>query len=303
MRGIVQLALMLVMAAEAWIHKPPLGLDVHLPVPVTNVLTKDKVAAGRRLFFDKQLSRDGTLACASCHDPKQAFSDGRKVARGINGSEGLRNAPALINRGYGKTFFWDGRASSLEVQALEPIFNPIEMGLTKAELERRAGMKTVDVAAALASFVRTIRSGDSRFDKYASGQSSALNAVEKAGMNVFRGAGGCVSCHIGPNFTDEQFHNTGVAWRGARLADEGRFSVSGLLSDRGAFKTPTLRDAALTGPYMHDGSIDTLEDVIEFYSEGGRANPYLDPQMTARRFTAEEKRALAAFLRALTGAT
>ena len=271
----------------------PPGLDIYMPVPESNPLTTAKVALGRRLFFDKRLSRDGTLACASCHDPKLAFSDGRTVARGIGAQVGVRNAPALINRGYGKTFFWDGRAKSLEQQALEPIFNPKELALTPEELERRTKMKPAEVAAALASFVRTIRSGDSRFDRYVAGQTNALSDLEKSGLAVFRGKGGCNTCHAGPNFTDEQFHNTGVAWRDGNLTDIG--------AGKGNFKTPTLREAARTAPYMHDGGLATLEDVVDFYSQGGRPNPDLDPEIRPRNFTPEEKRALAAFLRALTG--
>jgi cytochrome c peroxidase len=292
----------MILAAEAWVPKPPLGLDLYLPAPSTNPLTREKVALGRRLFFDKRLSRDGTFACVSCHDPKLAFSDGRAVARGINGAEGTRNAPALINRGYGLAFFWDGRADSLERQALQPILNPIELGLTQAELERRTGMRAADVTAALASYVRTIRSGDSRFDRFIAG-SGSLNALEKSGLEIFRGKGGCTACHIGPNFTDERFHNTGVAWRESqsRIIDEGRFAVSGNPRDRGAFKTPTLREVARTAPYMHDGSLATLEDVVEFYSEGGRPNPNLDSEIRPRRFSTEEKRALIAFLQSLNG--
>lgn len=301
MKVALTLAFTLVLGAEAWVLGPPLGLDIYMPVPMTNPLTREKVALGRRLFFDKRLARDGTLACASCHDPERAFSDGRAVARGINGAEGTRNAPALINRGYGRSFFWDGRADSLERQVLQPILNPIELGLTEAELDRRTGMKTADVIAALASYVRTIRSGDSRFDRYTAGRVASLNAVEKAGLQLFRGKSGCNACHVGPNFSDEQFHNTGVAWRDGRLADEGRFAVSGNPRHRGAFKTPTLREIARTAPYMHDGSLATLEDVVEFYSEGGRPNPNLDPEIRPRRFSAEEKRALAAFLQTLSG--
>jgi cytochrome c peroxidase len=172
------LGIAMTLRAAVWFPQPPLGLDLYMPVPETNPLTRDKVALGRRLFFDKGLSRDGTLACASCHQPARAFSDGRSVARGINGAEGARSSPALINRGYGAAFFWDGRAPSLERQALEPILNPKELGLTQPELERRTGMKASDVTAALASYVRTIRFGDSRFDRYAAGQTQALNAVE-----------------------------------------------------------------------------------------------------------------------------
>jgi cytochrome c peroxidase len=214
--------------------RPPLGLDTYMPVPEANPLTHEKVALGRRLFFDERLSRDRTLACASCHDPKLAFSDGRTVARGIGGQDGARNAPALINRGYGAIFFWDGRAKSLEQQALEPILNPKELGLTQVELERRTGMETAQVTGALASYVRSIRSGDSRYDRYAAGDSGVLTDLEKAGLALFQGKGHCSACHIGPNLTDERFHNTGVAWRDGALADPG--------AGKGNFKTPTLRE-------------------------------------------------------------
>jgi cytochrome c peroxidase len=140
--------------------------------------------------------------------------------------------------------------------------------------------------------VRTIRSGDSRFDRYTAGETGALSVLEKTGLELFRGKGHCVTCHVGPNFTDEQFHNTGVAWRGY-LIDNGR--------DHGAFKTPTLREIARTAPYMHDGSIATLEEVVDYYSEGVRTNPYIDREVRPRHFTADEKRALLAFLRSLTG--
>src|SRR5689334_1251495 len=199
--------------------RPPLGLDLYMPVPEANPLTPQKIALGRKLFFDKRLSRDGTLACASCHDPKLAFSDGRKVARGINAAEGARNAPAIVNRGYGRTFFWDGRAKSLEQQALEPILNPKELGMTAVEAERRTGLTIAQITGALASYVRTIRSGDSRFDRYAAGDQRALSEIEKAGLAVFRGKGRCNTCHSGPNFSDENLHNTGVAWKDGAYAD------------------------------------------------------------------------------------
>jgi cytochrome c peroxidase len=301
LKGLLLLLLVALATGDMVVLKAPLGLDLHLPVPEANPLTREKIALGRRLFFDKRLSRDRTLSCATCHDPARAFADGRRVARGINASEGVRNSPALINRGYGRLFFWDGRASSLERQALQPITSPTELGLTVTELERRTGLTAGEVTGALASYVRTIRSGDSRFDRYAAGQRNALTSLEKSGLQIFRGRGGCVSCHVGPSFTDEQFHNTGVAWRDGRLLDQGRFAVSGVDRDRGAFKTPTLREIARTAPYMHDGSLATLEDVINFYSDGGRPNPYVDPEMRPRDFTSDEKRALGAFLRSLTG--
>jgi cytochrome c peroxidase len=165
--------------------------------------------------------------------------------------------------------------------------------MTEPELERRTRLTLAEVTAALASFVRTVRSGDSPFDRYAAGQTNALNDLEKAGLAVFRGKGNCVACHIGPNFTDERFHNTGVAWREGKLADIG--------AGRGDFKTPTLREVARTAPYMHEGSLKTLEDVVDFYSEGGRPNPNLDPRIAPRHFNTEEKRSLVAFLGSLTG--
>src|SRR6185295_17631061 len=154
---------------------------------------------------------------------------------------------------------------------------------------------------ALGSYVRSILSGDAPFDRFINGDRSALSAEQQLGLQIFRGKGNCTACHIGPNFTDEQFHNTGVAWRDGQLADEGRFAVSKNPRDRGAFKTPTLREIARTAPYMHDGSLASLEDVIDFYSEGGRSNPALDLKIQPRRLSAEEKRALIAFLSTLTG--
>lgn len=273
--------------------RPPLGLDLYMPVPDANPLTPAKIALGRKLFFDKRLSLDGTLACVSCHDPKLAFSDGRKVARGINGQEGTRSAPAIVNRGYGKTFFWDGRAKTLEQQALEPILNPKELGMSEAEVEQRTGLKITEITNALASYVRTIRAGDSRFDRYAAGNQRALSDVEKAGLDVFRGKARCTTCHPGPNFTDENFHNTGIAWRDGKLTDQG--------AGEGKFKVPTLREVARTAPYMHDGSLATLEDVVDYYDRGGNANPGLDEDLHPLHLSAEEKRALVAFLRSLSG--
>lgn len=276
---------------------PTQGLDV---LTLTSA-PPTQIAQGKRLFFDTRLSADNTLSCASCHQPERAFSDGRPVAQGVNNAQGTRNSAALINRAYGQTFFWDGRADTLAHQAKEPILNPKELALSEPELERKLGMKTVDITAALAAYVSSIRSADSRYDRYEQGDSRALTDLEKAGLEIFRGKGRCIDCHVGPNFTDEQFHNTGVAWRDNHLADEGRASVTHNAHDRGAFKTPTLREVALTAPYMHDGSFATLEDVIDYYSEGARPNPNLDPDIRPRRFTPEEKRALAAFLRALSG--
>ena len=271
----------------------PLGLDLYMPVPADNPLTAERIELGRQLFFDPRLSRDGSLSCASCHDPGRGFADDRSIAVGIGGRHGRRNSPALINRGYGRAFFWDARSASLEEQVVQPIEDPNELGSSLPEAAARVGIPGPQIARALSSFVRSILSGNSPFDRFISGDRGALTTDEQAGLQVFRGKGNCVSCHIGPNLTDEQPHNTGVAWRDQRLADAG--------AGRGDFKTPTLREIARTAPYMHDGSLATLEDVIEFYDGGGRGNPALDPEIRPLRLTPDEKRQVAAFLRTLSG--
>ena len=279
----------------------PLGLDAYMPVPEDNPLTGKKVSLGRRLFFDRRLSRDQTLSCSSCHDPKRAFTDGRAVAVGIAGRTGTRSAPTLVNRGYGASHFWDGRAPSLEKQVLEPITNPKELDMTFEALSARLRIGRQDLARALASYVRTIRSGDSPFDRYMNGDRNALTEQARQGLNLFRGKANCTACHIGPNFTDERFHNTGAAWREGRLLDEGRFAVTGRLEDRGAFKTPTLREIARTAPYTHDGSLGSLQEVVDFYDRGGNPNPQLDPELRPLKLAPEEKQALVAFLHSLSG--
>ena len=300
MRFLVLLQTTALALGQSALTTTPLGLDVYMRVPDDNPLTDEKVTLGRKLFSDKRLSRDQNVACASCHDAKHAFTDHRRVSEGVFGRHGTRNAPALINRGYGTLQFWDGRSASLDHQVLKPIQDPNEMDMTLAEATTRLGITERALAEGLASYVRTIRSGNSRVDKYLS-RGAGLSREEEVGMRVFRLKGNCVTCHVGPNFTDEQFHNTGIAWRKGDLSDEGRFAVTQRLADRGAFKTPTLRDVARTAPYMHDGSIATLEEVIEHYDRGGVPNPGLDLEIQPLRLTVEEKRALAAFLRALAG--
>ena len=283
----------------------PLGLDLYLPTPESNPLTAETIELGRRLFLDRRLSRDGTIACASCHDPARAFADSRPIAVGIGGRAGRRHTPAIINRGYGRAFFWDGREIALESQVLKPIEDPNEMGSSVRVAAGRVGVDPDELARALASFVRSILSGDSRFDRFVYGN-GALTDEERRGLRIFRGRGNCATCHAGPTFSDERFHNTGLAWRANRgdsgeFLDDGRFEVTHLPADRGAFKTPTLRDVALTAPYMHDGSLATLEEVIEFYDRGGRPNPNLSGEIQPLRLTVQEKEGLVAFLRALTG--
>ena len=271
----------------------PLGLDLYLPFPEENPITVEKTELGRRLFHDRRLSRDQSISCASCHDPERAFSDDRPVAVGVFGRRGNRNVPTIINRGYGRAFFWDGHVDNLEEQVVQPILDSNEMDLTLEEASDRVGLSPDEIANALATYVRSILSGDSPYDRFIKGNRDAFTAEQQLGLQIFRGKGNCSACHVGPNLTDEKLHNTGVAWVSGRLTDKG----GGL----GDFKTPTLREVARTAPYTHDGSLATLEDIVEFYSDGGRKNPYLDPELRPLKLTDDEKTALLAFLRSLTG--
>jgi cytochrome c peroxidase len=295
----------------------PIGLDVHRPVPYENPLTPEKIALGRRLFDDRRLSRTRTLACSSCHAPSRSFAGRAAVAVGDDaGGVVHRDVPTLINRAWGRAFFWDGRAATLEEQVLQPILNPRELAMRPEmviELARGRDYGPrflqafgVDpdlehVARALASYVRTIVSGNSRFDRYGAGDRAALSPAARRGLSLFNGKAGCAGCHHGPNFSDEQLHNTGVAWRTGRLTDAGRARVTGRPEDRGAFKTPTLRHVAGTAPYMHDGSVATLRDVVEHYNRGGSPAPGLDVRMRVLNLQPSEKHDIIEFLRALTG--
>ena len=295
----------------------PLGLDLYRPIPEDNPVTAAKVRLGKVLFGDKLLSRDRSLACKGCHRPKKAFTDGRAKAIGVYGRQGSRSVPTLVNRAYGRAFFWDGRTSTLEEQVVKPIESEFEMDMTVGEavdrLKRKSRYRKMfqqafhrepngeDLARALASYVRTIYSGDSPFDRYIYGKRGALSDQQRRGLRVFRGKGNCTACHVGPTLSDEDFHNTGVAWRDGKLLDDGRFAITGEPKHNGAFKTPTLREVARTAPYMHDGSLPTLQDVINFYSDGGRKNPYLDEEIKPRNLTSQEKQDLLAFLQSLTG--
>jgi len=295
----------------------PLGLDLYMHVPDDNPSTPAKVALGRMLFFDSLLSEDRSLACATCHNPGRAFTDGHPVSVGVFGRKGTRNVPTLVNRTYGETFFWDGRTSNLEEQVVQPILDSNELSMTLADVVERLNQQrdypglfslaferavnAEDLANALASYVRTILSGNAPIDRYLNGDRDALTERQLQGLRLFRGKGSCTACHLGPTFTDEGFHNTGVAWSDGKWLDDGRFGVTGEETDRGRFKTPTLREISRTAPYMHDGSIATLEDVIEFYDRGGNENPYLDPEIRPLNLTEEEKAGLVAFLRSLSG--
>jgi cytochrome c peroxidase len=323
----------------------PAGLDAlvtKVNVPASNPLTKGKYELGRQLYFDPRVSLDGTVSCATCHNPAKAWTDSMPVSLGIKGQAGSRSAPSVLNTAYGKTMFWDGRAPSLEGQAQGPIQNPIEMGKQSYEeiikrLRSIPGYRdqfqkvfgttvTLDgMAKAIATFERVAAlSGNSPYDKYKGGDLKALSDSQKRGMILFGlrldqddtfktdvvlQKGKCTLCHAGFNFTDEQFHNLGVGWdpKTSRFSDLGRWAIEpvGAKNDatQGAFKTPTVRDAERTGPYMHDGSLATLEDVIDHYDKGGIVNPALDPDMKKLSLTAQEKADLVAFMKGLTGET
>jgi cytochrome c peroxidase len=281
-------------------------------VPKANPLTIEKVELGRRLFFDKNLSLDRTISCGTCHDPAKGWSNGQRTAEGINGAKGTRNVPTIFNVAYNRVQFWDGRVFSLESQALRPIFNPREMAMpSRAALVNRLeedpdypaqfarafpdGIAPENVAKAIAAFERTVLVGNTPFDRYQAGDEQALSEAAKRGLKVFMKKGNCAACHRPPTFTDIGFHNIGVGMD-QQNPDVGLFAINGRQSAFGSFKPPMLRELTKTAPYMHDGSIATLEEVIEFYDKGGIPNPQLSTEMRPLKLSGEEKRDLLAFL-------
>lgn len=294
----------------------PLGL---LPIqwPEDNPYSLEKVELGKLLYFDVRLSADGSVACANCHHPKFAFTDSSPVSTGIRGQKGGRSAPTVFNRAYSLAQFWDGRAASLEDQAKGPMANPIEMGNTHAAIVSRlqeiGGYRalfekafgtpeiTIDqVAKAIATFERTVLSGNSPYDRYKAGDKKAMNRQQVRGLDVFVNKAKCDQCHEGINFTTNAYHNLGVGMDKAN-PDPGRFAVTKDPKDWGAFKTPTLREIANTAPYMHDGSLKTLDDVVEFYNKGGTPNKNLDEKIKPLHLSEQDKKDLVAFLKSLNG--
>jgi cytochrome c peroxidase len=278
--------------------------DTATKAPASNLLNAAKVALGKRLFFDTRLSADEWLSCASCHDPAHAFSEPRSLSVGVFGRRGKRHTPTLLGRGLGESQFWDGRAATLEEQVLQPILSPDEMGMTVETVLKHLsqdptyrGLTRESLVDALASYLRTIRSENTNFDLFVSGWPGVLSDPELEGLRLFRGKARCYLCHSGTQFSDESFHNTGVAWSDGQLQDEGRAAVTRKPYQKGAFKTPTLREVGRRGPYMHNGSLATLEDVIDFYDRGGNKNPYLDENIVPLHLSEAEKKALLAFLR------
>jgi cytochrome c peroxidase len=304
---------------QGYLPEIPLGLEQdQFVVPKDNPLTKEKIELGRFLFFDKRLSRDNTIACATCHIPALAFTDGQPVSAGIRHQQGGRSAPMAINRAFSKAQFWDGRAATLEYQSVGPFTNPVEHGfidysemilkMNKIEGYKKqfkevfGGEITVDrIGKAIASFQRTILSGNSAFDKYdVGGDANALSPAAKRGLDLFRNKARCTKCHSGFNFTDEKFHNLGIGFD-KDTVDTGRFNVTKDTKEMGAFKTPSLREISRTAPYMNDGRFPTLTDVVNFYNQGGIKNPFQDPLIIPLDLTENEKRDLIEFLRSLNG--
>lgn len=285
-------------------------------IPPGNPQSSAKSNLGKLLYFDARLSADNTVSCASCHDPAKGWSDDGPTSKGIRGQMGGRRSPPVSNSAYNPVQFWDGRSPSLEDQAKGPIQNPIEMGNSHegmirtvsgipgyTELFRRVYGEvpvTVDlVADAIAAFERTVVTTDSRVDRFLKGERNALDCLERSGLEIFNGKGHCSACHWGPNFSDGRFHNVGVKPVDPAKPDLGRFAVTGDPADKGAFKTPTMRDAARRPPYLHDGSEKTLESLINFYNRGGGRDPNLDPLLVPLGLSPKEIKALVAFIRAL----
>lgn len=297
-------------------YKVPLGLKAP-DVPEDNPVTDAKVALGKTLYFDKRLSRDGTVSCATCHAPEKGWTDQAPVSTGIKGQKGGVSAPTVLNSAYMDRQFWDGRAGSLEEQAKGPIENPLEMGFTHDEVvallktikgyaplfKKAFGDEAIDidrVAKAIATFERTVLTGNSPYDRWQAGDKKAMSASAVRGFNLFHGKANCAICHDGFNFSNSDFHNIGVGMQ-AKEPNLGRFAQTKDPNHTGAFKTPTLRNLKHTAPYMHDGSEPDLDTVVEYYNKGGTKNPHLDGRMKPLGLTPEEKKDLIAFMDALNG--
>lgn len=312
---------------------PPLGVGgkyklTDLPDPPT----PQRVRLGRWLFFDKRLSADDTVACDSCHHPDHAFADIVAVSIGIRGQqltvgqpEGrapvTRKAPSLINEAwtFAPNFFWDGRMNSLDVLDIQPIANRLAMDVPFDKMiqilkdngygsyfKEAFGTEEITkerVGKAIADYQRTRISGDSPYDRWKAGDANAVSEAVKRGDELFTGKAGCDQCHFGQAFTDSDFHNLGIGWdaKTKSYKDQGRILVTKQEKDRGSFKTPTLRDVALHPPYMHDGSVPTLRDVVEHYNKGGNPNPHLSVGIRPLKLSKDEVDDLVAWLEALTG--
>jgi len=333
--AVVASLLLLYNASEMPVSARPIGRVVEIPtplglppvaIPADNPPTAETIELGRQLYFDPALSGDGTVSCSSCHSPASGMADTKPLSEGVGKKLGARNSPTVLNAAYYTLEFWDGRADSLEQQIEAPIQNPVEMAHSLRGVERRlsadpeyvaefqkafgSGPITIHrVENAIASFERTMLSGNSPFDRWYYGHDEkAVGDAAKRGFEVFRDPklGNCASCHTVNEhfalFTDNKFHNIGVGATEEKINDEGRYVVTNRESDLGAFKTPSLRNVALTAPYFHDGSRKTLKDTVDFYVGGGNSNPHLDKEVHSLNFLTGEQRAdLVSFMESLTG--
>ena len=297
---------------------PPIGPLPPLTIPADNPQTVAKIELGKKLFFDPRLSGNNLFSCATCHNPTLGFADGLpRFLGGPTAKEGGRHSPTIINCAYNEYQFWDGRAATLEEQALGPIQNPNEMFQTLDNVVRKlsgipeyvnafkevfgTGITTDGIAKAIAAFERTIIFSNSPFDKYMQGDEKAMSELAKRGMYLFMGKAECIKCHNGPNFTDNKFHNIGVPMDVPFKEDLGRYNVTKKDADKGAFKTPTLRNITDTAPYMHNGFFPTLFEVVQFYNGGGGRSENKSPDIHGLNLTGEEVNDLIEFMKALTG--
>jgi cytochrome c peroxidase len=289
-----------------------------VPAPADNAITPARVALGKALFFDPRLSGSQWISCASCHNPALGWSDGLPTAIGDGMKKLPRRTPTILNVAYNTVFMWDGRAASLEDQATGPIKAKDEMDQDMKILVDRLmaipgyaaaferaypgeGITEKTIAKALASFERTVISADSPFDRWRAGNEKAVDESAKRGFKLFTGKAKCDVCHEGFNFTDNGFHNIGLKTPKGMPEDVGRYAQRKVKINKGAFKTSTLRDVALTAPYMHNGIYRTLEEVIDHYDRGGDAKDNLSPNMEPLNLTSQEKKDLLSFLKSLTG--
>ncbi len=295
-------------------------VPARVPTPKDNAMTPARVELGKKLFFDPRLSGSGIMSCATCHNPTLDWADGLALARGDLMGMLDRNTPTIINTAFNTSQFWDGRAATLEDQALGPIASRAEMNMSIVialstirdikgyqkwfELAYPGeGINKSTLARAIASFERSIISRNTAFDQVVRGSSGAMSEQAKEGFKLFNGKGRCNKCHTGFNFTDNSFHNIGVKPAADGFNDQGRFVITPLPAMRGAFKTPTLRNVARTGPYMHNGIYKTLDEVMDHYIRGGDVTDNLSVEMKPVDLTPGEKAAIIAFMRALTDDT
>ena len=305
------LVVLLVLVTRGGADEVPSGLQKEaMNIPQDNPLTPEKVALGKQLFWDKRWSKGQTVACATCHMPENGWSDSGRFSNRYDGKPTSRHSPTIINRVFSELQQWTGARKSLEDQAYkasdsspETIVQNLASIKGYDEQFRKvfgSGVTAEGVAKAISAYERMILSGDSPYDRFQAGDNTAWSQAAQRGLALFQGKARCARCHGGFNFTDEGYHNIGVGMD-KENPDLGRHTVSKIEVNKGAFKTPTLRDVALRTPYMHDGSLRTLQEVIDFYNRGGIPNPWLSKDIVALNLSLEEQADLVAFLKSLTG--